>query len=142
MGMRVASGRKSRVQTLFPVMNVCCDEGDRRWSLVFNQCDRGPKTRRGYAKPFSSSSSSTLAIRRMGVRASTPFKPDIGEIANAGRVRVVAVAEPGDIDQVRRRRILLDLGIDPGEVDPLVEPAADPIVAGIGTKCGKPPMYL
>ena len=75
-------------------------------------------------------------------RASAPFKADVSEVADAGGVRVVAVAEHGDIDQVRRRRTLPDLGIDPGEVDPLVELAADPIVAGIGTKCGKPPMYL
>jgi len=42
---------------------------------------------------------------------SPPFKPDILEVADAGGLRVVAVAEHGDIDQVRRRRILPDLGI-------------------------------
>ena len=49
-------------------------------------------------------------------------------------MRVVAVAEHGGIDQVRGRRILPDLGIDAGKVDPLVKPAADPIVAGVGNK--------
>ena len=49
-------------------------------------------------------------------------------------MRVVAIAEYGDIDQVRRRRILPDLGIDTGEIDPLVEPAADPIIAAIGNE--------
>ena len=29
---------------------------------------------------------------------------------------------------------LPDLGIDAGEVDPLVEPAPDPVVAGVGNK--------
>ena len=43
-------------------------------------------------------------------RVSPPFKPDVGEIADAGGVRVVAVTKHGDIDQVRRRRILPDLG--------------------------------
>ena len=52
-------------------------------------------------------------------------------------MRVVTVAVYGDIDQVRRRRILPDLGIDAGEVDPLVEPAADPFVAGIGNEVRK-----
>ena len=52
-------------------------------------------------------------------------------------MRVVAVAEHGHIDHVRRRRILPDFGIDAGEVDLLVEPAADPIVAGIGDKVRK-----
>jgi hypothetical protein len=49
-------------------------------------------------------------------------------------VRVIAVAEHGDVDQVRRRRILPDLGIDALKIDPLVEPAADPIVAGVGNE--------
>jgi hypothetical protein len=49
-------------------------------------------------------------------------------------VRVVAVAEHGDVDQAPRRRILLDLGVDAREVDLLVDPAADPIVAGVGNK--------
>src|SRR5271169_3779415 len=31
-------------------------------------------------------------------------------------------------------RILPDLGIDAGEIDPLVEPAADPFVAGVGNE--------
>src|SRR5215471_15015133 len=34
------------------------------------------------------------------VRASPPFQPDILEVADAGGVRVVAVAEYGDIDHV------------------------------------------
>ena len=33
------------------------------------------------------------------------LKPDGGPVADAGGVRVVAIAEYGDIDQVRRRRI-------------------------------------
>jgi len=52
-------------------------------------------------------------------------------------VRVVAVAKHRDIDHVCRRGILPDLGIDAGEVDPLVEPAADPVVAAVGNKVGK-----
>jgi len=54
--------------------------------------------------------------------ASPSFKPDILEVADAGGVRVVAIAEYGDIDQVRRRRILPDLGIDAGKVDPRITP--------------------
>ena len=49
-------------------------------------------------------------------------------------LRVVAVAEHGDIDQVRGRRILPNLGIDAGEVDLLLGPAADPIVAGTNSR--------
>jgi hypothetical protein len=49
-------------------------------------------------------------------------------------VRVVAVAEHGDIDQVRRRRILPDLGIDVAEVDLFVEPTAGPLLAGVGNE--------
>ena len=41
-------------------------------------------------------------------------------------------AEHGDIDQVRLH--LPDLGIDAGEADPLVEPVADPVIAGVGSK--------
>ena len=52
-------------------------------------------------------------------------------------MRVVAVAEHGDIDQVRRRRILPDLGIDAGEVDPLIEPSADPVIAAVGNEVGE-----
>ena len=37
------------------------------------------------------------------VRASSPFKPHIREVADAGRVRVVANAEHGDINEVPRR---------------------------------------
>jgi hypothetical protein len=47
-------------------------------------------------------------------------------------VRVVAVAEHGNIDQVSRRRSLPNLGIDSGEVDPFVQPVSDPFVAGVG----------
>src|SRR6516162_2749921 len=68
------------------------------------------------------------------LRASPPFEPDISEVANAGGVRVVAVAEHGYIDHVRGCRILPDLGIDARQVDPLVEPAVDPIVASVGNK--------
>jgi hypothetical protein len=42
----------------------------------------------------------------------------------------VAVTKYGDIDQVRRRRILPDLGIDVTKVDLFVEPAAGPLLAG------------
>ena len=80
--------------------------------------------------------------RARAVRASPLFKPDIGEVADAGGMRVVAVAEYGDIDQARGRRILPDLGIDAGLIDPLVEPAADPFIAAIGNELGKPPTYL
>jgi hypothetical protein len=71
---------------------------------------------------------------RQAVRASPPFKPDVIEIADAGGVRVVAVTKHGDIDQVCRRRILLDLAIDVSEVDLFVEPAAGAVVAGVGTE--------
>jgi hypothetical protein len=57
-------------------------------------------------------------------------------------VRVVAVAEHGHIDQVCRRRILPDLGIDAGEVDPLIKTVADLVVAGIGYEVRELPMYL
>jgi hypothetical protein len=67
-------------------------------------------------------------------RASPPFETDVIEIANAGGVRIIAVAEYGDIDQVRRRGILPDLGIDAREVDLLVKPAANPVVTGIGNE--------
>ena len=69
---------------------------------------------------------------RQAVRASPPFKPDVIEIADAGGVRVVAVAEHGNIDQVRRRRILPDLGIDESEVDLL---AASTRCHGFRTAC-------
>jgi hypothetical protein len=59
------------------------------------------------------------------------FKPDIGEVPDVGGVRIVAVAEHGDIDQMCRCGILPDLAIDAGDVDPLVEPMADVVVAGI-----------
>src|SRR5271169_3583608 len=72
-----------------------------------------------------------------GTRASPPLESDIGEVADAGGVRVVAVAEHGDIDQVSGCGILPDLCIDAGEIDPLVEPAADPVVAGVGNKVRK-----
>ena len=72
-----------------------------------------------------------------GQRALAPLTPHIGKIADAGGVRVVSVAE-----HRRRRRSLSYLGVDPGEIDPLVEPMADAFIAGIGTKSGKLPMYL
>ena len=49
-------------------------------------------------------------------------------------MRVVAVAEYGEIDQVRRRRVLPDLGIDASEVDLLVKPVANPVVAGVSNE--------
>ena len=30
-----------------------------------------------------------------------------------------------------------DFGIDTGEIDPLVEPAADPVIAAVGNEVGK-----
>jgi len=33
------------------------------------------------------------------------LKADISEVADAGGMRIVAVAEGGDVDKVRRRRI-------------------------------------
>src|SRR4029077_7289223 len=54
---------------------------------------------------------------RQAARASPLFQPDVIEIADAGGVRVVAVTKHGDIDQVRRRRILPDLAINASEVD-------------------------
>jgi len=74
-------------------------------------------------------------ISPVGV-ASPSFKPDILEVTDAGGVRVVAIAEQGHIDHVRRRRILPDLGIDAGEVDLLVEPAADRVVTAVGNEVG------
>jgi hypothetical protein len=51
--------------------------------------------------------------------------------------RVVAVAEHGNIYQVRRRCILPYLGVDAGEVDPFVEPMSDPFVAGVSNEVGE-----
>ena len=67
--------------------------------------------------------------RTLELRASPPFKPDILEAADVGGVRVVAVAEHGDVEQMRRHRISPDLGIDAGEINLLVQPAADPVAA-------------
>jgi hypothetical protein len=47
-------------------------------------------------------------------------------------VRVVAVAEHRDIDEVSRRGTLPDLGVDVRQIDPLINPAPDPVFAGIG----------
>ena len=47
-------------------------------------------------------------------------------------MRVVAVAEYGDIDHERRHRISPGLGIDALEIDLLVEPTADPVIAAVG----------
>jgi hypothetical protein len=49
-------------------------------------------------------------------------------------VRVVAIAEHSDVDHVRWRRIVPDLGIDALQVDPPVEPAADPVIAAVGSE--------
>ena len=49
-------------------------------------------------------------------------------------MRVVAVTKHGNIDQVRRHRILPDLAIDATEVDLFVEPTANPVVASVGNK--------
>jgi hypothetical protein len=58
------------------------------------------------------------------VVTSPPFEADVAEIADTGGMRVVAVAEHGDIDQARLYGILPDLTIDASEVDPLVEPTS------------------
>jgi hypothetical protein len=64
-------------------------------------------------------------------------------MADAAGMRVVAVAEHGDIDQVSRPYgILSDLTIDAREVDPLVEPTSGPLVAGVGNEVRQPPIYL
>jgi hypothetical protein len=47
-------------------------------------------------------------------------------------VRVVAVAEHRDIDEVSRRGILPDLGVDVRQIDSLINPGPDPVFAGIG----------
>ena len=60
--------------------------------------------------------------------------PDRIAAAASSGVRIVAVAEYGDIDQVRRRRILPDLRIDASEVDLFVEPTANSIVAAVGNE--------
>ena len=52
-------------------------------------------------------------------------------------MRVIAVAEDGDINQVRWRRILPDLAIDATEVDLFVEPTANPVFAGVGYEVWK-----
>jgi len=49
-------------------------------------------------------------------------------------VSVVAVAEYGNIDQVGRRRIFPDLGIDAREVDLLDKPAANPVLTRVGNE--------
>src|ERR1700722_10781336 len=71
---------------------------------------------------------------RQAARASPPFKPDVSDVADARGVGVVAVTEHGDVDQVRRRRILPDLAIDARQVDLLVKPAANSVVTGIGNE--------
>ena len=67
-------------------------------------------------------------------RASPPFEPDVSKITDAGGVRIIAVAEHRDIDQVRWRRILPDLGIDASEVDLLVKPTANPVLGCVGNE--------
>ena len=52
-------------------------------------------------------------------------------------MRVIAVAEHGNIYQVRRRCILPYLGVNAGEVDPFVEPRSDPFVAGVSNEVGE-----
>ena len=65
------------------------------------------------------------------VRVSLPFHLDILEVADAGRMRIIAVAEHGDVGQMHRCGILPNLGVDAGEVDLLVEPSSHPIVADV-----------
>src|SRR5690349_13059471 len=71
---------------------------------------------------------------RQAARASPLFELDVIEITDAGSVRVVAIPEHGHIDQVRRRRILPDLGVHAHKVDLFVKPSADPVLAGIGNE--------
>src|SRR5215469_13612862 len=52
----------------------------------------------------------------IGDELNWPFKSDIREVADAGGVGVIAVAKYGDVDHVRRRRILPDFRIDAGKV--------------------------
>ena len=52
-------------------------------------------------------------------------------------MRVVAVAEHGDVDQARRSCILPGHGVEPREVGPLVEPAPDAIVTGVRNEARK-----
>ena len=54
-----------------------------------------------------------------------------GELRRSPGVRVVAVAERRDIDEVSRRGILPDLGVDVHQIDLLINPAHDPVI-GIG----------
>src|SRR5215831_20377709 len=75
-----------------------------------------------------------LHYLRQAARASPPFEPDVIEITDAGGVRVVAVTKHGDIDQVGRCRLLPDFGIDATEVDLLVKPAANPVVARVSNE--------
>jgi hypothetical protein len=49
-------------------------------------------------------------------------------------MRVVAVAEHGNVDQVRRRWFLPDLGIDALQVDFLVKPLPNPIIAAVSNE--------
>ena len=58
----------------------------------------------------------------IGDELNWPFKSDIREVADAGGVGVIAVAKYGDVDHVRRRRILPDFRIDAGKVDPRITP--------------------
>ena len=48
------------------------------------------------------------------------------------RVRVVAVAQHRDIDEVSRRGIPRDLGVNVRQIDPFINPVPDPVFAGIG----------
>jgi len=61
--------------------------------------------------------------------------------ACAGGVRVVAVAEYGDINHMRWCGILPNLAVDALQIDPLVEPAADPFTAADFNEVKKPPSY-
>ena len=54
-----------------------------------------------------------------------------GELRRGPGVRVVAVAERRDIDEVSRRGILPDLGVNVRQIDLLINPASDPVF-GIG----------
>jgi hypothetical protein len=69
-------------------------------------------------------------------RDSQPFQPHVREVAKAGSMRVV-LSQKTAMSTMWADRVLPDIGIDADEVDPLVEPPSDRIVAGVGDEVGK-----
>src|SRR5580704_9189548 len=94
---------------------------------------RGRLSLLGVGRSITTGPSGSHYLRR-AARASPPFEPDVIEITDAGGVSIIAVAEHGDIDQVRRRHILPDLGVDVAEVDLFFEPTAGPLLASVGNE--------